>query len=192
MSGCAPVAYNVSTIPTTTYYYDSDYDYYDGLYGRQIGSVYYVYRVNGTRYIAPSPRYSRNPRFSEKGWYGFRPGDKLYPPHYSPNNNHNFYYNGKPNYQSNNPYDKSWIERPHSDSNRPILRPPVTHNNNTGIGRPDYNSGAYKLQAKPDNPNMHEQRPLFIPNSNTIETPQKSDRDNNRTNKWDKGNRGER
>lgn len=57
------------------YWYDNNYDYYDGLYGEYRGGLFYVVRSDGSRHPAPPPRYP-NHRFTQKGWPGYNPVGK--------------------------------------------------------------------------------------------------------------------
>lgn len=176
--GCVPLAYDVDTYTPTNsvYYYDDNYDYYDGAYGNYVGGVYYVYMSNGSRYRAPPPRYSKPPRFSQKGWDGFRPGDR-FPQHVRPHPS----YPDRPNYYPNRPNVRPDVDRPrppqnypsrpsyNSDKpdlrpdvkpwdNRPDLRPDRPNNSNVGNGRPVQANPSSRPQAKPQSATIHESR----------------------------------
>lgn len=160
LTGCAPMAYEAESYPSystgynnysNVYYYDNDYDYYDGLYGNYVGGVYYVYRSNGSRYQAPPPRYHRPPRFSQRGWDGFRPGDRFQPPHRPPfyDSNHSGY--NRPDIRPSNP------NRPPMRPDRPEINKP--NNPDKPDLRPDSKPWDKRPEAKPVPPIMHDSRP---------------------------------
>lgn len=129
------------------YWYDNQFDYYDGLYGTYIGGIYYVYRRDGSRYPAPPPRY-RYHRFIEKGWDGYRPG-----------------YNYDWKYRPNPPRYPNGNRPPFGDrDNRPVLRPSYPHYD--GDNRPNPSQPPILRPNQPRPPEMGRPTPSQPPNGN--------------------------